>query len=125
MELILTWTTQDPRLSHRTGGATEKHESGLGNQVSVEFNLAYRWHSCIGEQDEEWTEQAYRDLFGKEAEDVSLPELLQGFRKWGHELPEDPSERSFGGLKRGTDGRFDDGELMNIMTEATEQVAGK
>jgi hypothetical protein len=25
-----------------------------GNEVSVEFNIIYRWHSAIGQQDEDW-----------------------------------------------------------------------
>ncbi|KAL1954110.1 hypothetical protein VTO42DRAFT_1734 [Malbranchea cinnamomea] len=119
----MTWNL-DPRISNRKGPNPEETESGLGNQVSVEFNLAYRWHSCIGELDEKWTEDAYKELFGKPANEVSIPELLRGLKKWQMEIPKDPSQRTFAGLKRGPDGRFDDGELVKIMTEATEQVAG-
>lgn len=25
-----------------------------GNQVSIEFNIIYRWHAAIGKQDEDW-----------------------------------------------------------------------
>ena len=109
----------------RDGSGPEAAASGLGNQVSLEFNLAYRWHSCIGRQDEEWTEATYRELFGKTGKDVSIPELLVGLKKWQTEMPEDPARRTFAHLERDSDGKFDDGELMNILTESIEQVAGK
>lgn len=109
----------------RDGAGPDTASSGLGNQVSFEFNLAYRWHSCIGKQDEEWTEETYRELFGKDGKDVSIPELLGGLKKWQTEMSEDPCARTFAHLKRGSDGKFDDGELMEIMTESVDQVAGK
>lgn len=108
----------------RESGGNESAESGIGNQVSFEFNLAYRWHSCIGQQDERWTEEAYKEMFGQPAEDVSMPELLKGMKKWQTEMPDDPHQRTFANLKRGEDGRFDDTELTNIMADAAEQVAG-
>ena len=108
----------------RESGAKETAESAVGNQVSFEFNLAYRWHSCIGQQDEEWTEQAYKEMFGCNAEDVSMHDLLMGMKKWQTEMPDDPLQRTFANLKRGEDGRFNDNELMDIMADASEQVAG-
>lgn len=74
-----TWTL-DPRAD--MGNTKSATPSGAGNQVSAEFNLAYRWHSCISDKDDKWTQELYRKLFGKEAEDVTLQELLQGLGKW-------------------------------------------
>jgi len=74
-----TWTL-DPRAD--MGNTKNATPSGVGNQVSAEFNLAYRWHSCISDKDDKWTQDLYRKLFGKEAEDVTLQELLQGLGKW-------------------------------------------
>lgn len=34
---------------------------GEGNVVSVEFNLLYRWHATLSEQDTEWTEKEFLD----------------------------------------------------------------
>ena len=93
--------------------------------MSAEFNLAYRWHSCISEEDEEWTEQVYKDIFGKKADDVSLPELIQGLSKMEREMPADPTKRPFARLKRGEDGKFADDDLVRIMTSGIESVAGK
>jgi linoleate 10R-lipoxygenase len=115
---------QDPRLSVREGATPEKSESGVGNQVSFEFCMAYRWHSCIGAQDEKWTEEAYKHMFGKDAQDVTIPDLLGGLKKWQTEMPEDPADRTFAGLARNADGRFSDEDLVRIMSDATEQVAG-
>jgi linoleate 10R-lipoxygenase len=51
-------------------------EWGVGNQVSAEFNLVYRWHSAISKRDEKWTEELYLELFGKPSHEVSMQELL-------------------------------------------------
>lgn len=114
-----TWCL-DPRAQMEKTGATP---SGLGNQCSVEFNLAYRWHSTISQGDEKWIEKIYYDLMGKPAEQVSMPELLMGMKKVEGTLDADPSKRTFAGLKRGEDGFFDDGELVNILSNASEDVA--
>lgn len=98
--------------------------SGLGNQCSVEFNLAYRWHSAISANDEKWTEQIYEELMGKPAEEVSLPELLKGLMEYGRSLEKDPSKRSFAKLERQADGKFKDEDLVNILSNAVEDVAG-
>ncbi|KAJ5551085.1 Cytochrome P450 [Penicillium sp. DV-2018c] len=114
-----TWCL-DPRAQMEKAGATP---SGLGNQCSVEFNLAYRWHSTISQGDEKWIEQIYYDLMGKPAEEVTMPELLMGLKKVEGGIDADPSKRTFARLKRGPDGFFDDGELVNLLTHATEDVA--
>ena len=98
--------------------------SGVGNQVSAEFNLAYRWHSCISDRDDKWTRGLYKELFGKEAENVSLPELLQGLGKWEAGLPKDPQKRPFAGLKRDAEGKLPDDELAEILTSSVEDTAG-
>jgi linoleate 10R-lipoxygenase len=77
--------------------------SGLGNQCSVEFNLAYRWHSTIAQGDEKWIEQVYFDLMGKPAEEVSMHELLMGMKKVDSLLDPDPSKRTFAWSARRTE----------------------
>lgn len=98
--------------------------SGLGNQCSIEFNLAYRWHSATSAKDELWTENVYKELFGKLASEVSMPELLTGLGKYMNNLDKDPSKRTFAHLQRQEDGTFRDEDLVNILTEAIEDVAG-
>jgi len=98
--------------------------SGVGNQVSAEFNLAYRWHSCISDRDDKWTQELYQKLFGKEASEVTLQELMQGLGKWEHGLPKDPQERPFAGLSRDENGMLPDDGLAEILTTSIEDTAG-
>ncbi|KAL4810358.1 heme peroxidase [Aspergillus unguis] len=114
-----TWCL-DPR-AQMEGNSTP---AGLGNQCSVEFNLAYRWHSAISANDEKWTEQIYEQLIGKPGSEITSQELLMGLGKYGATLPSDPSKREFAGLKRQEDGTFKDEELVHILTTAIEDVAG-
>jgi linoleate 10R-lipoxygenase len=97
---------------------------GTGNQVSAEFALSYRWHSCIGQMDEKWTEMVYKELFGKEPHEVTFAELMKGLSKYDHDLPKDPQQRPFAGLKRDENGRFDDGKLAKIMMNGIEEISG-
>jgi linoleate 10R-lipoxygenase len=98
---------------------------GLGNQVSLEFNLAYRWHSATSYQDEIWTENVYKQLFDKPSSDISMPELLMGLHKYQTDMEEDPSKRTFANLQRQANGTFKDDDLVRIMQAAIEDVAGR
>ncbi|KAL2821463.1 heme peroxidase family protein [Aspergillus cavernicola] len=114
-----TWNL-DPR-------AHKDHDSipvAQGNQCSVEFNLAYRWHSTIGRRDEVWADKAYEELLGKRGQDASLDDLVQGMKNFSKGLDKDPSKRTFAGLKRQANGTFRDAELVDILTGAIDEVAG-
>lgn len=67
----------------------------------------------------------YRELFGKDAADVSLPELLQGLGKWEHGLDKDPQKRPFARLQRDADGKLPDDGLVEILTSSIEDISGK
>lgn len=101
----------------------EKTPSGLGNQCSVEFNLAYRWHSAISAGDEQYTQHIYENMMGKPADEVTVQDLLMGLGKMEKNLPADPSKRTFANLKRQEDGTFKDDELVDILSNAAEDVA--
>ncbi|KAF6525756.1 hypothetical protein HZS61_011551 [Fusarium oxysporum f. sp. conglutinans] len=100
---------------------------GIGNQVSVEFNMIYRWHSAVSRQDEVWANGFFKEVFGPNAnpDTMSTDEFLQGLRKWNWSLPGDPEKWTFGGLTRLEDGRFPDAELVQLLQAGTENVAGK
>lgn len=100
-------------------------ERGTGNQVSAEFNLFYRWHSCISDRDDKWTQSLYRKLWpDKDPSKVTLQEMMIGLGKWERSIPEDPLQRPFGNFTRGADGHLDDDELVQCLTESIEDLAG-
>jgi hypothetical protein len=118
-----TWTL-DPRVSMEKVPGEDATPRGIGNQVSAEFNMVYRWHSCVSERDELWTENMYKEMFGKPASEVSEEELLRGLGKWAMSLDPDPHKRPFAALKRDADGKYNDDDLVKIMTESIEDCAG-
>lgn len=120
-----TWTLDPRQEMGRDAGTSKGAEAGTGNVVSAEFNLCYRWHSCISEKDDRWIQEFYAELFGKPANELSHQELVMGFSKFERMIPEDPAERTFGKFKRDpTTGRFKDDELVECITEAIEDCAG-
>jgi hypothetical protein len=115
----------DPRQDYADFLGQDNLEEGLGNQVSVEFNLIYRWHSVISDRNERFLNDFFQKLFPHtRAEDLTQAQFRAGMRTWAMGLPADPGKRSFGGLCRDAGGRFKDSDLVNILTEATEDVAG-
>ncbi|KAL7952081.1 heme peroxidase [Trichoderma barbatum] len=101
---------------------------GVGNQVSVEFNLLYRFHSCISKKDERWINNFFLKLFpGRNASDlknVSWADLGQALVTFEQSVPKDPSLRTFDGLERQADGSFKDEDLVRILKEAMDDPAG-
>lgn len=41
---------------------------GVGNQVSAEFNMIYRWHAAISNHDEAWINSLFEKVFGPEVD---------------------------------------------------------
>ncbi|KIW99798.1 uncharacterized protein Z518_10726 [Rhinocladiella mackenziei CBS 650.93] len=120
-----TWTL-DPRKNFNNVFDAAGIPSGVGNQVSVEFNLVYRWHSAISVRDEKWTNDLYQSLFpGRDVATVTEEELLRTLHKWLAKIDRDPSkwELDAGKYKRTERGNFRDEDLMNILSDATEDVA--
>lgn len=116
---------------------------GEGNVVSIEFNLLYRWHSTLSEQNTKWLEEQFGPLFPKDASMASISAFKKEagtFASNMKKLP--PWEWTFGGLvdnyifgcliltlsfvhrKSRVDGRFKDADLAEILQDATCDVAG-
>jgi hypothetical protein len=121
------WTL-DPRVDITKQYDGEGVPRGVGNQVSVEFNLLYRFHSCISKKDEAWINNFFLKLFPDSNPDdfqnISWPELGQALLKFEQSIPKDPSVRTFDGLERQADGTFKDEDLVRIMKEAMDDPAG-
>ncbi|KAG9254518.1 heme peroxidase family protein [Emericellopsis atlantica] len=116
----------DPREDFNDIFDQEGVPKGIGNQVSVEFNMIYRWHSAISAEDERWTEDAFKRLFGPDVDwdTLSVDELLIGLRKRGINQSDDPGEWDFSGFKRQEDGSFKDEDLVQALQEGTDNIAG-
>lgn len=120
-----SWTL-DPRIEIAASGSTPALERGVGNQVSAEFNLLYRFHSAVSERDDKWTAEFFKSIFGdKKPEAIGLEEFYKGVLKYESGIPKEPSERVFGGLTRDPKtGKFDDGGLVQTLKESIEDPAG-
>ncbi|KAK7432233.1 hypothetical protein QQZ08_001178 [Neonectria magnoliae] len=119
-----TWTL-DPRQEMGVSmGTKEGAEAGTGNVVSAEFNLCYRWHSCISDMDDQWIQDFYTELLGDNYGPLTLQKMVMAVKNFEASVAEEPGERVFGGLKRGADGRFNDDELVDALATAIEQPGG-
>ncbi|KAK2469200.1 hypothetical protein H9L39_19181 [Fusarium oxysporum f. sp. albedinis] len=116
----------DPREDFDTVFDSEGTPRGIGNQVSVEFNMIYRWHSATSAQDEKWMNELFHKIFGPNVsiDDIPVDKFLQGVRQWTMNMPREPEKWTFGGLKRTEDGSFSDDGLVKLLQAATESVAG-
>ena len=119
-----TWTL-DPRQEMGVDvGTPDGAEAGIGNVVSAEFNLCYRWHSCISEMDEQWIKDFYVELLGEDYGEMNMQALMMALKKFEMTVPADPGQRTFGGFQRGPDGKFNDDDLVGAMATAIEQPGG-
>ncbi|KAL1857642.1 hypothetical protein VTK73DRAFT_7992 [Phialemonium thermophilum] len=119
----------DPRIQENIGSQNKPSSGGpigAGNQTSVEFNLLYRWHSSVSPRDEKWTEDFMSKILppGVSPETASMEDLMRAMGTLEATIPKEPEDRTFGGLRRLEDGTFSDDELVAILTESTEDLAG-
>ncbi|CAO2651331.1 Nn.00g096280.m01.CDS01 [Neocucurbitaria sp. VM-36] len=98
---------------------------GIGNQVSAEFNLVYRWHSTVSDRDEKWTQEMWDGLFGegRDPKTVGKYEFLGRLNEVYKKTDPDPSKRKFAGLDRKEDGTLPDQGLVDILTSSIEDCA--
>lgn len=101
-------------------------ERGTGNVVSVEFAVLYHWHAALSAADDKWMEDVLRGSLPdvKDIDDVTPAQFKKVMMTHGHHLAKTPArEWTFGGLKRGADGRFSDVDLAEIIKNCTDEAA--
>ena len=122
-----SWTL-DPRIAIDKHFDAQGAPRGIGNQVSAEFNLLYRFHSVISKRDEKWLNDFLKSEVFKSTDeplDKMTPEtLIKGLYEYERSIPEEPKQRNFGRLKRNSRGKFDDAEMVKILKESMEDPAG-
>ncbi|CAK4030530.1 hypothetical protein BP6252_07663 [Lecanosticta acicola] len=99
----------------------------VGNQVSVEFNLVYRWHSAISAKDEKWTQDFLKQNLGEDRDlgSLTLQDFVKAKTAFGHSFKNtDPGLWPLGNLKRQENGFFKSEELVEVLSQATEDCAG-
>lgn len=115
----------DPRSKAGKNIFSQPSPAGVGNQVSAEFNLIYRWHSAISQKDEQWTIDEFKRLLdGKDPSQAKLEEVLMALSKFERSMSDLPEERKFAGVPRHPDGTLDDDGLVKILQESIEDIAG-
>lgn len=108
----------DPRAPYDQGIFGTKIPQAGGNQVSAEFSLIYRWHACISQRDEKWTDTLLAKVGVK-------PDPISAAMKWADDLAKQaPRERQFNDMTRNPDGTYDDDALSQIWVESVEDIAG-
>ncbi|KAI1417225.1 linoleate diol synthase precursor [Hypoxylon sp. FL1857] len=120
-----TWDL-DPRSREKKNlFNTDPAPQATGNQVSVEFNLVYRWHSALSRRDEKWINEDFRkQLGGADPAKASVDEVMRALARYRQSIPYNPEEREFGDLRRGSDGTYSDDDLVDILTASIEDIAG-
>jgi cytochrome P450 len=98
---------------------------GVGNQVSAEFNLVYRWHSTVSDRDEKWTQEMWDGMFGegRDPKTIGKYEFLRRLNEVYKKTDPDPSKRKFAGLDRAENGTLPDQGLVDILTSSIEDCA--
>lgn len=94
--------------------------------MSVEFAVLYHWHAALSAADAKWVEDnIYRHYPDLKSIDDLTPELFykMAAKETQGLLSTPASEWTFGDLKRGPDGTFDDAELGRIIKDCIEEPA--
>jgi hypothetical protein len=118
-----TWTLDLGAEIKKTG---QRVERGTGNVVSVEFAVLYHWHAALSAADDKWMENMLRHNLPElgSLDEITLELFTKVVKTEGHKLfAKSPKDWTFGGLKRGPDGRFSDTDLAEIIKDCIEEPA--
>ncbi|KAK5080999.1 hypothetical protein LTR05_008316 [Lithohypha guttulata] len=104
---------------------------GIGNQVTVEFNLLYRFHCAISQRDEAYTEEYIKAGFHvKDAKDVSVKQFIDATKDkkaYDEAHPVEPKDQTFGlydpkhhFARDPITGLFNDADMIKELTSAMD-----
>lgn len=108
--------------------AGSRVERGVGNVVSVEFAVLYHWHAALSAADATWMEELLRSNLPelKSLDDLTVDDFWTVVKQEAHKLfapGTHARDWTFGGLKRGSDGRFSDAGLGKIIKDCIDEPA--
>jgi hypothetical protein len=118
-----TWSLDLGKEIKQSGKRVER---GTGNLVSVEFAVLYHWHAALSAADDKWMEWVLTSSLPelKSVNDVTVEQFQKAMKVYGHKLMATaPKEWTFGGLKRGQDGSFNDADLAEIIKDCIDEPA--
>ena len=101
-------------------------ERGSGNVVSVEFAVLYHWHAALSAADDKWMQDILKASLPelKSMDDLTVDMFKKVMMIHGHKLVNTPAKDwTFGGLRRGADGRFNDVDLGEILKDCIDEPA--
>lgn len=79
----------------------------------------------MSQRDDRWTQAEYKRLFpDTNPMDVGLHQLIDALKDMEEKIPNNPTDRPFANLARQQDGKFNDDNLVDILTASIEDVAG-
>lgn len=121
----------DPRTE--IGDDRQANPRGIGNQISVEFNLLYRFHCAISARDEKWTHDFLAKLAAQiptapgaapwKFEDLPLDVYQAALQAaYAKDADADPKKAEFGGFKRTHTGNSEDGAGVFSDKQLVEEV---
>ncbi|KAF3035370.1 hypothetical protein E8E11_005370 [Didymella keratinophila] len=114
----------DPRKYIDTSFCGAKFGQARGNQINLELNLTYRWHSTISTKDQPWLEQHMAKLLPNvRVENMTAQDMLLAMRQFAARQPSNPGGRTLAGLQRHNGDSFEDADLVQVLTDTTEVVA--
>ena len=127
---ILNTPRADSEWSLNLGKEIKQHgtrvDRGGGNVVSIEFAVLYHWHAALSAADEKWMEYVIRETFPDltSLDDVTANMFEKLVKTQGLKLMSTPpKEWIFGGLKRESNGAFNDADLAEVIKSCVEEPA--
>lgn len=98
---------------------------GVGNEVSREFNLLYRFHSIQSENESIWVTKLIEGVFeGQDVPNLTPEQFFVGLITWMQKIPNEPLKRTVNHLVRNADGSYNDADLVAILQGAIDDPAG-